>query len=70
MTIDLAQFCKAMDGLWEVESHTKRPDGQTVVKYRSLDEPLVTWSHRPYHPETVPAVGTRGRIGFVAGPQS
>jgi hypothetical protein len=65
MSSDLATFCKAMDGKWEVVRHEKNNEGRITVHYRSLSNPLVEWSHNPYHPENVLPVGTIGRMGFI-----
>lgn len=63
VTLDL--FCKAMDGRWVVDRVEPRDNVRSQVFYRSLDYPLIEWSHSPFHPEIIPAVGTVGRIGFV-----
>lgn len=64
MSPDMTRFCKAMEGLWEVIK-VEQIEGNTVVTHRSLDDPDLTWSLRPYHPEMVCSVGVRGRIGFI-----
>lgn len=61
---DLETFCRAMDGTWKVIS-VEMEDGRHKVTYQSIEYLHVRWSHKPYHPETVPAVGTIGRIGFI-----
>lgn len=65
MSSDLELFCKAMDGKWEVVSVTQEGN-RTHVTYRSLVIPMMTWQHRPFHPELVPQVGDQGRIGFIS----
>lgn len=68
MSSDLELFCKAMDGVWEVIAVT-REGNRITVTYQSVSIPLVTWQHRPFHPEIVPSVGDRGRIGFISSPK-
>lgn len=65
MSDDLKLWCKAMDGVWEVAEVRPAEGAGVVVLYRSADYPEVTWSHVPLHPEIAPAVGTRGRLGFI-----
>jgi hypothetical protein len=62
---DLDYFVKAMDGDWRVERYEL--EGERLrVHYRSVDYPLVAWTHLPDKFEDVPPVGTVGRmrIGF------
>jgi len=61
------RFLEAMAHRWVVERYSLDEEDRLHVHYRSVTDPDLTWSHRPYNPlETIPKVGTVGMIGFVA----
>lgn len=61
---DLEKFMEAMAGRWGVIQHKTDPDGRLRIVYMSLVNGI-TYSTRPYQPETAAPVGTEGVIGFV-----
>ena len=65
MSLDLDTFCKAMDGEWIVVRYEIVAENQLRIHYKSLLVEGVEWSHVPTSSfETVPTVGTVGRISF------
>lgn len=67
-TSDLSMFLEAMDGEWRVTHYELDEDDRLRVHYQSQLMPHVRWSHKPFNAlDTIPKVGTVGRIGFIHG---
>ncbi len=63
---DMARFLLAMGGDWRVERYSLDEGDRLRLHYRSMVDSEVTWSHAPFGGlETIPPVGTIGRIGFT-----